>query len=67
MSDPAYKPPPVLLTSSKVAKRGVYMRDTTVNVIGKVSGTIGPHLHYRISHQLLMRSCAVSDSLASKY
>jgi len=29
MSDPAYKPP-MLSTSVKVAKRGVYMRDTTV-------------------------------------
>jgi len=31
MSDPAYKPPPpMLLTSVKVAKREVYMWDTTV-------------------------------------
>jgi len=29
MSDPAYKPP-TLSTSVKVAKRGAYMRDTTV-------------------------------------
>jgi len=30
MSDPAYKPPPTLSTSAKVAKRGAYMRDTMV-------------------------------------
>jgi len=34
MSDPAYKPPPpphhTLSTSAKVAKRGVYMRDTRI-------------------------------------
>ena len=30
LSDPAYKPPPTLSTSVKVAKEGAYMRDTTV-------------------------------------
>jgi len=30
MSDPAYKPPPMLSTNVKVAKRGAYMWDTTV-------------------------------------
>jgi len=29
-SDPAYKPPPTLSTSTKHAKWGAYMRDTTV-------------------------------------
>ena len=34
MSDPAYKPPPTLSTSIKVAKGGAYMRDTTVYTLG---------------------------------
>jgi len=33
MSDPAYKPPPTLLTSIKVAKQGAYMWDTTVSML----------------------------------
>ena len=33
MSHPAYKPPPALCTKAKVAKGGVYLRDTTVSVL----------------------------------
>jgi len=33
MSDPAYNPP-MLSTSAKVAKRGAYMQDTMMHVLG---------------------------------
>ena len=35
MSDPAYKCPPTFWTRGKVAKRGVYMRDTMVYALLK--------------------------------
>ena len=46
MSDLAYKPPPTLSTSAKVAKRGAYMRDTTVIVYCIELDLSRPDSHY---------------------